>query len=83
MVKFMKSKSHTLPAGQFKAQCLQLMDEVNEKHICIIITKHGKAVARLVPIEEQTEESFGCLRGTLTIQGDIVAPLNVEWEANK
>lgn len=79
----MKQTTHTLQAGQFKAKCLQLMDEVKEKHISITITKHGKPVAKLVPIEEGTEDFFGCLKGTVSIRGDIVSPLDVNWEANE
>ncbi len=35
----MKHPTQSIQAGTFKAKCLQLMDEVNEKHISIIITK--------------------------------------------
>ena len=79
----MKHTTYTIQAGSFKAQCLQLMDEVKEKHITITITKHGKPVAKLVPIEENNEDFFGCLKGTATITGDIVAPLDVKWEVMK
>jgi len=79
----MKQTTHVLQAGKFKAKCLQLMDEVKEKHISITITKHGKPIAKLVPIEEGAEDFFGCLKGTLTIQGDIVAPIDATWEAAK
>lgn len=79
----MKQTTHTIQAGHFKAQCLQLMDEVKEKHVTITITKHGKPVAKLVPINESEEDFFGCLKGTATIKGDIVAPIDIEWEATK
>jgi prevent-host-death family protein len=79
----MKQTTHILQAGKFKARCLQLMDEVKEKHISITITKHGKPVAKLVPIEEDEEDPFGCLKGTITILGDIVVPIDVEWEVAK
>ncbi|MHB1948307.1 MAG: type II toxin-antitoxin system Phd/YefM family antitoxin [Gammaproteobacteria bacterium] len=79
----MKQTTHTLQAGQFKAKCLQLMDEVKEKHISITITKHGKPVAKLVPIQEDTEDFFGCLKGTVSIRGDIVSPIDVNWEASE
>ncbi len=73
-----------IPAGQFKAQCLQLMDLVQEKHVSITITKHGKPVARLVAIEEDTPQSFfGCLKGTVVVKGDIVAPVDESWEADQ
>jgi prevent-host-death family protein len=79
----MKQTTHIFQAGKFKAQCLQLMDEVYDKHISITITKHGKPIAKLVPIEESPTDPYGCLKGTLTIQGDIVAPIDVEWDATK
>ncbi len=76
----MKQAHISMQAGHFKAKCLQLMDEVEEKHISIVITKHGKPVAKLVPIEETPVDFFGCLEGTITIKKDIVAPLDVKWE---
>jgi prevent-host-death family protein len=42
----------TIPAGQFKARCLKLLDEVAETGETIVVTKRGKPVARLAPIEE-------------------------------
>jgi prevent-host-death family protein len=41
----------TMQASLFKAQCLSVLDEVESTHSSVIITKHGRAVARLVPIE--------------------------------
>lgn len=73
----MKKTALTMRSDQFKVLCLQLMDEVNEKRISVTITKNGKPVAKLVPIEEKTQDSYGCLNGTMTIKGDIVAPIDV------
>ncbi len=73
----------TIQAGEFKAKCLQIMDEVNEKHISITITKHGIPVAKLVPIEKTAKSAFGCLKDTVNIQADIIAPLDVEWDADQ
>ena len=42
-------EARTISAGEFKAKCLKLMDEVNESGIPIVITKRGKPVSRLVP----------------------------------
>jgi prevent-host-death family protein len=42
----------TIPAGQFKARCLKLLDEVAETGETIVVTKRGKPVARVEPIEE-------------------------------
>ncbi len=73
-----------IAAGQFKAQCLQLMDQVQQSREEIVITKHGKPVAKLVPVDESESRSvLGYLRGTVEIVGDIVSPLEEEWEADK
>lgn len=69
----------TISAGAFKARCLQLMDEVNERRVALVITKRGRPVARLVPVDEVAPESFGILRGTVRIRGDIVAPDPDAW----
>jgi len=41
-----------IPAGEFKAKCLKLLDEVQKQRRQIVITKRGKPVARLVPLAE-------------------------------
>lgn len=71
----------TIPAGKFKAHCLQLMDEVRDKHLTLIITKHGVPVAKLEPVEEKPPSLYGALKGTVKIEGDIVAPIDAVWEA--
>ena len=63
-----------LPAGEFKATCLKVMDEVAQDRRTVTVTKHGKPVARLVPIKEQSGSPFGWLKGSVTLAGDIVVP---------
>ena len=65
----------TIPAAKFKAGCLKIMDEVREGREPVLITKKGKPVARLVPVDEPARDVFGCLSGELEIAGDIVAPV--------
>ena len=73
-----------IAAGQFKAQCLKLMDQVQQTKEEVIITKHGTPVARLVPIEERSRDSiYGWMEGSVVITGDIVAPLDESWEADR
>ncbi|MGH6886040.1 MAG: type II toxin-antitoxin system Phd/YefM family antitoxin [Geminicoccales bacterium] len=72
-----------IPAGEFKARCLKLMDQVRATRRPIVITKRGKPVARLVPMEEELPSIFGRMRGTVTIHGDIVGPTGEEWHAQK
>ena len=68
----------TVPAAQFKAQCLSLLDRVGPEGI--VITKHGKPVAKLVPIATDTAALIGSLKGKLTIKGDILST-GVRWNA--
>jgi prevent-host-death family protein len=63
-----------IAAGSFKVHCLAVMDEVQAKRETVVITKRGKPVAKLVPVEEQTDDLFGFLRGKVTIVGDVVSP---------
>lgn len=70
-----------IPAGQFKAQCLKLMDEVNTRHEEVVITKRGKPVARLVPYEETSVSIHGFMKNTVTIIGDVVSPTGEKWDA--
>jgi prevent-host-death family protein len=75
----------TIAAGAFKARCLAVMDEVASKKEPVMITKRGKPVAKLVPVEPSRDEIFGFLRGKLEIVGDIVSPAIPleEWERLK
>ena len=62
-------------AAQFKANCLRLMDEVAQQRRPIIITKRGKPVAKLVPVENDEVNLFGRMAGTIKIFGDIINPI--------
>lgn len=73
----------TLKASEFKAKCLQLMDEVEETGEAIVITKHGRPVAQLGPVQERRTTLAGLHEGQTEILGDIVGPLGVEWEADR
>lgn len=64
----------TMPAGSFKVHCLKVMDEVALKRQTVVITKRGKPVAKLVPVEQKTDDIYGFFVGKGTIKGDIIAP---------
>ncbi len=74
--------SEKIPAGEFKAKCLQVLDEVQRLRMPIVITKRGKPVAKLVPLDEHPESFIGSMQGTMEIIGDIVSPIDVKWEAD-
>jgi prevent-host-death family protein len=63
----------TIPAGAFKTNCLSLMDEVEAKRETVVITKHGRPVAKLVPVNADVDEIFGFLSGKGSVTGDVVS----------
>jgi prevent-host-death family protein len=71
-----------IPAGVFKAQCLAIMDKVSKSGEPVVITKHGKAVVKLVPAEKQVDDIFDYMAGKAKVVGDIVGPITPaeDWE---
>lgn len=70
-------------ATEFKAKCLHLMDEVQATGEDIIVTKRGRPVARLVAHRPPGRSLLGLFKGEFEIVGDIMSPIDVEWEALK
>ena len=73
-----------VPATEFKAKCLELMDRVAARRESFVITKRGRPVARLVPVDRRPKDSiFGWLRGRAEVVGDIMGPAVAPetWEA--
>lgn len=73
----------TIQAGKFKAQCFALLDEVARTNEPLIITKHGKPVAKLLPFDKEKDSTATPLKGLATFIGDIMSPIYDEWEAAK
>ena len=71
-----------IAAGEFKAKCLRLLDEVKEHGTEVVVTKRGVPIARVVPMGPQAD-IFGRMKGKIEILGDIIEPIDVEWEAQK
>jgi prevent-host-death family protein len=63
-----------MAAGAFKTNCLAVMDEVQAKRETVVITKHGKPVAKLVPMNTESDEIYNFLSGKGAISGDVVSP---------
>lgn len=70
-----------MKASEFRAKCLTLMDEVAAGAGEVVITKNGQPVARLTAMRKRPSAPFGQDRGRFRIVGDIISPLEVEWEA--
>lgn len=67
-----------IKASEFKAKCLQLMDEVAATGQEIIITKRGNPVAKLTPYEQPRRAPWGVGKGQISILGDIISPIGEE-----
>ena len=72
-----------IPAGKFKTHCLQLMDQVAQSRTAVTITKHGKPLARLVPLDHTPKPIFGVLSGSAHIHGDLVTPIDETWDVDR
>jgi antitoxin (DNA-binding transcriptional repressor) of toxin-antitoxin stability system len=69
----------TIGAAKFKEQCLSILDHLGPEGI--VITKHGKPVAKLLPIDRTDAEHIGSLRGHIRILGDIMST-GIKWDAD-
>ena len=67
-----------IAAAKFKEQCLAILDDVAEEGI--VITKHGRPVAKLIPIRAESASLIGSLKGKLKVKGDIFST-GVKWRA--
>jgi prevent-host-death family protein len=73
--------TRSIPAGAFKQGCLRILDEVAQTHREVVITKRGKPVAKLVPVQperEREEEILAPLRGkavVLVSEKEFLQPL--------
>lgn len=72
-----------IPAAVFKAQCLTLMEDVRSTRRPLLITKRGKPVAKLVPVDEANDDFIGRLKGVFRVVGDIESPVvpPEDWES--
>jgi len=69
-----------IAAGEFKAKCLGMIDEVAETGATYVITKRGKPMARLVPLAEQEPAD---LLGSVVFEGDLISPIGEPWDAEQ
>lgn len=76
--------ARTVPAGEFKAKCLKLLDEVKQSGKTVVVTKRGEPVAELRPVARHRKPLIGFYKGKVKILGDIISPIeDIEREAMK
>lgn len=78
----MTDAADVIGATEFKAQCLALLDQVARQRVPLVVTKHGRPVAMVVPYEEAAPPAFGILAGTVQASDDLVAPTGERWDAD-
>jgi prevent-host-death family protein len=69
------------PAGEFKAKCLKILDDVVREQEAVYVTKRGKLVAAVVPPPAETEDLVAGLEGSIVFEEDILAPIDADWDA--
>ena len=69
-----------MAAGEFKARCLAVLDEVATSKRTIVITKRGRPVAKVVPLAEPDAVPR---QGLILHQGDLVSPIDETWDAER
>lgn len=74
------SKKRQMPAGRFKAECLAVLDRVAETGEPVVVTKRGRPVAEVVPLEKRAAPT---LRGSVKTRGDIVGPVFADWDPGR
>jgi prevent-host-death family protein len=67
----MPKRDVTMPAAEFKARCLRVMGQVSRTRRPVTITKRGRPVARLVPVDSDSEPFLDSLGGQVTVAGDL------------
>jgi prevent-host-death family protein len=76
---------NAIAVGEFKAKCLEIVKRVHDEGKSVVLTKRGVPYATVQPIksDEKPRTIFGCMKGRMEISGDIIAPIDVEWDAQK
>jgi len=70
-------------AGEFKAKCLSLLDDVAKTGRPLVVTKRGRPVAKVIPAGRATASKEAPLEGSIVWEGDVVSPIDSSWEADR
>ena len=70
----------SLSVSKFKATCLSVLEDVKRQKKRVLITKRGKPIAEIIPVNHEKKDIP--LKDTVTYIGDIISPVaDDEWEA--
>jgi prevent-host-death family protein len=71
----------SIPATEFKAHCLALLEEVRQTRQSLLVTRHGKPVAEISPYTPKSHAGENPLKGSIVHQSDLISPLNEKWDS--
>jgi prevent-host-death family protein len=77
-----KRSAPAISASEFKATCLELMDDVARTGVDVIVTKHGRPVVRVSPVNEQSQSPWKFLANSVVRHGDIISPDGGNWSVS-
>ena len=72
-----------LSATEFKAKCLAMLDNVQRTREPVEITRHGKPVARIVPVTKGEPDFVNPLKGSIRFEKNLIAPTGEAWDVDK
>ncbi|MHB1193092.1 MAG: type II toxin-antitoxin system Phd/YefM family antitoxin [Longimicrobiales bacterium] len=80
------SKAVEVSASEVKKGWHRYVDRVAQARETIVVTRYGRPVAKLSPMEAGDVSGagslVGSLAGTVTFHGDVVGPTGETWEAD-
>jgi prevent-host-death family protein len=78
------TKNQESSVSDFKAHCSKVIEEVSKRRRPVVITKRGRPVAMLLPVPARERRTlFGFAPGFVKIHGDILEPIDADWEAQR
>ena len=72
-----------ISTSQLKVHCSNVVSEVARTRSPVTVTRRGRPVARIVPLDDEPVSLFGALRGSVVVNGDLLEPIDVEWEVER
>ena len=73
----------TVPAAEFKAHCLSLLETVRKTSRSLVVTKHGKPVVCVQPYVPPRRARRRPLKGSILFEKDLISPIDAEWKTNR
>ena len=78
----MKTTAEIMKATDFKTHCLEVLDEVSRNRREFVVTKRGRPVAKVCPVDAGAGQAYGCMKGTALAKDDLFST-HEEWDAEK